>query len=394
MSFTEIFRAIFINISSNKFKVFLTSLGIIVGSLTIVMVVGIGKGSQASVEEQFKRLNVGTLYVMSPRGGNITETIELSDVEAIKEGSPSLMDITPRISSNTEISYHTNSDSSSVVGVMENFKDINNLTVEYGEFITDYDNERRNKVAVIGSDLADTLFEDEKAEAVGKEIIIKGKRYEVIGVLERLGDSMPGFSPDDGAMLPYQVAEKYVIGKNASPMIIALAKDIEHVASAIDEISEVLKATHRNGNDFMIRDAGSRLTAAQDSAKTMSTLLIAVATIVLIVGGIGIMNVLFVSVKERTKEIGILKAIGARKRDILLQFLFEAIIISVSGGIIGILLSIFLIPFMKYLDLRVIPSLYGYFIALVFSIATGTFFGYYPAAKAAALRPIEALNHE
>lgn len=393
MDLKEIFRAIFINISSNKFKVFLTSLGIIVGAFTIVLVIGIGKGGQADVEDQFKSLNVGTIFVMTGRGSS--ESLGFSDLEAIKEGSPSLSDVTISITGNADASYYNNTFSSSVAGVTEEYKDANNLTVEYGSSITNYDNEKRKKVAVIGADVAEELFGEDPSKAIGEQVLIKGRKYEIVGVLKRLGDSMQGFNPDEGVLLPYQVAEKYVLGKNTKPRIVVVAKDIDHVASAIDEITEVLNNTHKNGaDDFMIKDAGSRLSAAQDSAKTMSILLMAVATIVLIVGGIGIMNVLFVSVQERTKEIGILKAIGARRRDILLQFLLEAIIISASGGLVGILLSIIVIPFMKYIDLRVIPSLYGDVIALGFSIATGTFFGYYPAAKAASLRPIEALNHE
>ncbi|TCO77440.1 ABC transporter permease [Marinisporobacter balticus] len=396
MRMTEIFTAVFINIKENKFKVFLTSLGIIVGALTIVLVIGIGKGSQANVEEQFKRLNVGTLYIMPNFGGKGTETLSLEDIEAIKEEASSVSAVTIVVNGSSEVSYAKTSTSASIAGATKDFQNINNLSVAQGEFITDAHNEKRKKVAVIGAEIATVLFEEkEYSEIVGEDIVINGKRYEVIGVLERLGGNMPGFNPDEGIIVPYDVAEKYIVGKRARTSIMALAKDIDYVADAADEITQILAKLHKGkSDDFRVRDAGSSLVAAQDSAKVMTLLLMSIATIVLIVGGIGIMNVLFVSVKERTKEIGILKAIGARKKDILLQFLLESVVISTSGGLIGIFLSIMIIPLMKYTDISVLPSFLGYGMGLVFSIATGTFFGYYPAMKAANLKPIDALNYE
>jgi len=240
------------------------------------------------------------------------------------------------------------------------------------------------------------LFEGEKPEAIGKTISIDKRKYEVVGILSRLGDSMQGMNVDESLLVPYEVATKYVLGAQVKPRIIAIAKDLDNVPTAIEEIDAILKQIHRgkNSGNFVVRDAGSRLASAKDSARTMSILLITVAAIVLIVGGIGIMNVLFVSIKERTREIGILKAIGARRSDILLQFLPESIIISASGGLLGVGLGIIAMPLMKYADIQVIPSLYGNILALVFSIATGTFFGYYPAAKASTLRPIDALSYE
>ena len=396
MSLIEIFRAVFTNILANKFRVFLTALGIIVGSLTIILVIGIGKGSQAAVEEQFAQLNVGTLYVMSLPTSTSSTVLTTADLAAIQEDAPSISDATITVNGKAEISYYNTAYSSSVLGVTDNFKKLSNLKLEYGEFISPEDGKSRRKVVVIGSDLADILFEDTKSEAVGKMITIEKRKYEVVGVLARLGSSMQGVNIDEAVLTPYETATKYILGTQVKPRIIALAKDLEHVPTAIEEINSIIKQRYKgkDSSNFVIRDAGSSLAAAQDSAKTMSVLLIAVAAIVLIVGGIGIMNVLFVSIKERTREIGILKAIGSKRRDILLQFLLESIIISTSGGLLGVVLGIIIMPLMKYMDMRVIPSLYGNVLALVFSIATGTFFGYYPAAKAAALRPIDALSYE
>lgn len=396
MSLIEILRSIFINIRGNKAKVFLTTLGIIVGALTIVLVIAIGEGSQASVEEQFKSLNVGTIQITSSFGRGGTETLSEEQMEAIKEEAPSIEKVSMVLPGKGDSSYYNMSTSASVTGVTEDLKEINNLVVEYGEFIRNEQNEDGEKVAVIGSDIATLFFEEDVSSAVGEKIIINGKRYEVIGVLKEIGESsLRGINPDEGIFIPYQVAQRYVSGKRARPMIVALAKDIDYVESAIEEVNIILKKDFKDRSDqFRIIDAGSRLESAKDSARTMTLMLLSVAAVVLIVGGIGIMNVLFVSVKERTKEIGILKAIGARRKDILLIFLLEAIIISAAGGIIGILFSMLVMPVMNYFEVRTIPTIFGYGLAFTFSVGIGTFFGYYPAAKAASLKPIDALNYE
>jgi putative ABC transport system permease protein len=396
MSLIEILRSIFINIRGNKAKVFLTTLGIIVGTLTVVLVLSIGKGSQASVEDQFKSLNVGTIQIMPGFGRNTTVKLTTDEMQAIQEEAPSIKKVAMMINDRVTISYYSTSTTASVAGVTEDIKEINNLALEHGDFINAERNEDAEKVAVIGYDIATLFFEEDISQAIGEKITISGKRYEVIGVLKKMGESsMRGFNPDEGIFIPYKVAEKYITGRMARPTILALAKDINHVSSAIEEVNSILQKKFKDKSEqFMIVDAGSRLQSAKDSAKTMTLMLLSVATVVLMVGGIGIMNVLFVSVKERTKEIGILKAIGARRRDILLIFLLEAIIVSAAGGIIGILGSMFAMPLLNYFQVRAIPSFDSYLLAFSFSVGIGTFFGYYPAAKAAALKPIDALNYE
>lgn len=395
MSLYEIFRAVLTNLRANKFRVFLTALGIIVGSLTIILVVGIGRGSQASVEEQFAKLNAGTIYVMPAQGSTSRVVLEPEDLQAINDNAASVQAATISVNGRAKVSFYQTSYDTSVTGVLDDYQPLNNIVMAYGEFIRFGDSESKNRNAVLGSDLAEILFEGDASVAVGSTVTIANRKFEVIGVMERLGDSTQGINIDESVLIPYETAVKYIVGSDVKPRIIALASDVDQVQTAIDEIGGILYEKYgSDASGFQIRDAGSRLVVAQDSARTMSILLVSIAVIVLIVGGIGIMNVLFVSIKERTKEIGILKALGARRRDILLQFLIESILISTTGGLIGILLGFIVMPLMAYIEIRTIPSVYGNLLALFFSIATGTFFGYYPALKAAGLRPIEALSYE
>lgn len=203
-------------------------------------------------------------------------------------------------------------------------------------------------------------------------------------------------SYDDAAFVPYSVGEKFLLGTRANPTITVQATGLETVQPAIEDITNILNENHRAGGaeQFRILNAGSRLAAAQESARTMSLLLLAVAAVVLVVSGIGIMNVMFVTVKERTREIGTLKAIGAKKREILNQFLIEAVIISLSGGVIGVIAGYLALPVLRYFELPALPSVSGVLLGLTFSVFTGVIFGFYPAWKAADLSPLEALRYE
>ncbi|MBN2260155.1 MAG: ABC transporter permease [Clostridiales bacterium] len=395
MKIEELIRLIFANIKANKFRVFLTMLGIIVGAATIIMVVGIGKASQEAVEDQFAMLNVGTLYIQSASGSGTTFKLSLDDMQMIVDDSEYIAAATITNATRGTIASSSGSFDGSINGVQDNFDDLSNLNMYAGVFIEPGDSEDRRRIAVLGLDMAEAIFEDPFL-AIGEQVTISGRKYEVVGVLDRVGDAVQGIAVDESVFMPYETVENYILGSTSKPKIIAVAKDIDSVAPAITEIEEMFLVEYRSigGADIMIKDAGSKLVAAQDSARTMSVLLISIAVITLIVGGIGIMNVLFVSVKERTKEIGILKALGAKKSDILLEFLLESVIISGMGGIMGIAFSFILTPGIEYLQVAVSPSVQGYVLAFVFSIVTGTFFGYYPATRAAALKPIDALRYE
>lgn len=396
MKFKELLRMVFVNIWAYKFRAFLTTLGIIVGAATIILVVAVGKGGQASVSEQFAKLSVGTIFVMPSTSQGYKVPLSVKDVAAIKEETSSVATASITINSKATASFNDINSQPTVLGAFPDIQKLYNLKLNQGKFIIDEDDASRNRVAVLGADLAEELFGAGARQSVGAIIYINRKSFEVIGVLNRMGDSSGGISIDSSALMPYTVAEKYILGPDAQPRITVLAKDLNSVLPAIDEITTILRNTHkiRGLDDFIIRDAGSRLAAAQSTTQTMSVLLIIVAAIVLIVGGIGIMNVMYVSVKERTREIGILKAIGAKRKEILLQFLLEGIIISFIGGIIGACLGIAITPLTQYMLLKAIPSASGVMLSLVFSMATGTFFGYYPALKAAGLSPMEALRYE
>lgn len=406
MRITELFKSVLLNIKANKSRVFLTSLGIIIGTFTIIMVVGIGKASEKAVQDQYKKLSVETITVTPSRGkamGPSQQVKPLKKEDMLK--APDLLQhvktIAASINMNSDIVCGNNlAEGATIAGVTEDFASITNMELEYGEFISNNDSEARNKVAVLGYNLATTLFEDSVESCIGKNITIKGSTFQVIGVLKEIGGETgakgKGGSNDDMAYIPIDVAIKYSSNKKATvtPNYIVLANDIDSVENAIEEINQYIGELIGNSDNYSVSDAGSKLKSAQDTAKTMESLLISIAVIVLIVSGIGIMNVLMVAVKERTREIGILKSIGFSRKDILLEFLLEAIFISIIGSFIGVILSIFAPYVLKLLNLSFIGSTYGILLGVLFSVGTGIFFGYYPAVKASKLKPIEALNYD
>lgn len=395
MQLKQLFKLIFINITQNKMRTFLTTLGVIVGTATIFLVVAIGKGGEAQVNEQYSKLNVGSVIVMPASRGRVVDPLTKEDAETFLT-SANIAEAYPILRGNGNINYNNYSTNGGFTGIEPQFQTSNNLTVQLGRAIEDTDEEKKSKVAVIGAELANTLTDGYLSEIVGQSITINSRKFEVIGIYNRVGDSGSGMSYDDAVFIPYSAAERYLLGTRANPTINVQATGLDTVTAAINDITDILNETHRAGgaDQFRILDAGSRLAAAQQSAKSMSMLLLAVAAVVLVVSGIGIMNVMFVTVKERTKEIGTLKAIGAKKQEILKQFLIEAVIISLTGGIIGVIVGFAALPVLSYFEMAVLPSLSGVFLGLIFSVVTGVFFGFYPALKAANLSPLEALRYE
>lgn len=443
MKISEILRLVLINIIQNKTKVLLTSLGVIVGSATIVLVIAIGQGGQAAVADQFKNLNAGAIDVKSVdaqtaqmemisginngfqpggfsgggfsggsnsrSGGNLSNRsgsgsrrnnarntrvrLTETDAENISQLVPGLDQVTILVNGTTTVfggDLEDEKSGTTVVGVLENYQQVCNLDLIYGSFITDEDNSNSNYVAVIGYSLAKEIF-TLPAYAYGNYLSIDSKNYEIIGVLKEMGAVSSGISSDNAIYIPYNTAVKYIFGSQIEPTITAVAKDVSGVSTVIENIKTILTENYPKGN-FSVTDAGSAMDAANSSANTLAMLLFAVATIVFVVGGIGIMNVLFVSVQERTPEIGILKAIGCPSSSILLEFLLEAVFMGLAGGVMGIVLSLGIMPLIEILGMRLESSLRGYLFALLFAIITATVFGFYPAYKASRLVPIEALT--
>ncbi len=480
MKLSEILRLVWINLIQNKFKVVLTSIGIVVGAATIVMVIAIGRGGQMDVADQFKNLNAGAIDISYEQstdssssnskgssksgstnkssggnseskgnqrdpggfgggqgmpqmpggssgggsqgmpqmpgggmqggfggfmaGGNNNndsskinqEKITLSedDMDDLKTFLPGISDITISYTTKSEVDGGDldEAESYTIAGVKNNYVSMSNLTMAAGSFIESSNETNKEKVCVLGYSVAKEIFGSVE-DAYDSTIYIDNRAYVVNGVISEVGTVSSGISPDDSIFIPYSTGVKYIVGTDANPTITVIASDVDNVDNVMENIQSVLAENYPNA-EFTITDAGSKMEAASESNNTLTTLLIAMAAIVFIVGGIGIMNVLFVSVKERTKEIGILKAIGCTQKDILIEFLMEACFISILGGILGVLLSFGITPIVEYFDVRVELSIAGAVLAVVFAIFTGTVFGFYPALKASKLVPVEALNEE
>lgn len=480
MKLSEILRLVWINLIQNKFKVVLTSIGIVVGAATIVMVIAIGRGGQMDVADQFKNLNAGAIDISYEQstdssssnskgssksgstnkssggnseskgnqrdpggfgggqgmpqmpggslgggsqgmpqmpgggmqggfggfmaGGNNNndsskinqEKITLSedDMDDLKTFLPGISDITISYTTKSEVDGGDLDEAESyiIAGVKNNYVSMGNLTMAAGSFIESSNETNKEKVCVLGYSVAKEIFGSVE-DAYDSTIYIDNRAYVVNGVISEVGTVSSGISPDDSIFIPYSTGVKYIVGTDANPTITVIASDVDNVDNVMENIQSVLAENYPNA-EFTITDAGSKMEAASESNNTLTTLLIAMAAIVFIVGGIGIMNVLFVSVKERTKEIGILKAIGCTQKDILIEFLMEACFISILGGILGVLLSFGITPIVEYFDVRVELSIAGAVLAVVFAIFTGTVFGFYPALKASKLVPVEALNEE
>ncbi len=399
MGILETIRLALDGIWLNKVRSFLTMLGIIIGTATIILVVAVGLGSKKSVDNQFSQMSVTTIYVMaSSTGSPIPSKLGIKDVAVIKENCPSVAAVAPQISGKAAASAGANTESVTVLGVTEDFQSLTNLKLSSGSFLTPESVTTKEKTVVLGADIAETLLGNAPGEIVGQTLNLNNKKFTVGGVIERKGETMGNVNIDEGVFIPYTTAQSYILGTTVTPRLTVQAKDLPSVKPALDEIAAALREAHKlrpnMADDFMVRDAGSKVGAAQDTARTMSVLLIAIATIVLVVGGIGIMNVMLVSVRERTKEIGTRRALGARKKDVLRQFLFEAIGISFFGGLLGVALGEVVIPLLKYMEIETVRSMQGLLIAFAFSGIVGVFFGFYPAKKAADSNPIEALRYE
>ena len=407
MTLLMIIRVAFRALVRNKMRAALTMLGIIIGVSAVIAMVSIGQGASASVQAQIESIGTNLLFlsagaqnvggVRSGTGDTGTNTLTVDDLEAIKREVPSVSMVTPNVNARSQMVAGNMNWNTAVTGVSEQYPEIRKWTVASGSFFTDADVRMASRVIVIGQTLADNLFPG--TDPIGQDIRVMDLPFRVVGVMVRKGQDQQGRDQDDVAFAPYTTVQKKILGRDRIQIafISAISQDATYTAQ--DQISELLRQRHKLGanepNDFTVRNMTDIAEAANETSKTMTILLACIAGVSLLVGGIGIMNIMLVSVTERTREIGIRMAIGARSSAVRTQFLIESIVLSLTGGTIGIVLGIVLslvIP--AFLGWPTLVSMMAIIGSVLFSAAVGIFFGYYPARKAAALDPIEALRYE
>ncbi len=405
MRYVAILRIAFRALRRNKLRTVLTMLGIIIGVGAVIAMVGIGNGAKAQVQARIAALGQNVIMIFSGsinRGGVFSGfggagTLTVEDALAIQNEVSGVAVVSPEVRSGAQIMAGENNWSTQVMGEGVDYLTLRQWDLADGVMFTDVDVRSAAKVGILGKTTADKLFPDD--DPVGKIIRIKNVPVKVLGVLRAKGVSMMGSDQDDTIIIPYTTAMKRLAGVTTLRSINVQATSAEQIATVQNGITDLLRQRHRiqagRDDDFIIRNQQEISEAASATTEVMTALLAAIASVSLLVGGIGIMNIMLVSVTERTREIGIRMAVGARGRDILLQFLIEAVTLSSTGGVLGILLGIGgakALTVIKNWPTLVSPD--SVIIAFVFSAAVGIFFGFYPARKASRLDPIDALRYE
>lgn len=406
MNGTNLFKIALRALANNKMRAFLTMLGIIIGVASVIAMLAIGQGSKRSIQQQISEMGSNMIMIhpgAEMRGGvrqdpSAMQTLKLENYEKLRDECNFLSAISPNVSSSGQLIAGANNYPSSVTGVSIDYLTIRQLSVEQGEMFSENDIRTAAKVCVIGKTIVDNLFPD-GSDPIGKVIRCNKIPMRVIGVLKSKGYNSMGMDQDDVVLAPYTTVMKRLLAQTYLSGLFASALTEDMTDEAVDEITTILRREHKlkesDSDDFTIRTQQELSSMLNSTTDLMTTLLACIAGISLVVGGIGIMNIMYVSVTERTREIGLRMSVGARGVDILSQFLIESILISITGGLIGVVLGCgasFIIKTVAHWPVFIQP--WSVLLSFAVCTLTGVFFGWYPAKKAADLDPIDALRYE
>ncbi len=393
---------------ANKMRSALTILGIVIGVAAVIAMLAIGSGAENAITGEIQGVGSNLLFVLSGGSEDVRnpQRLTMGDAEAINDPfqAPSVKNVAPALQGGGEVSYAGESARTSIYGVTPSYQEVRNVNVSEGDFLTEAHILGRASVAIIGTEVADNVF-GRKSGLVGETIRVEGQNFRIIGILEEKGGS--AFSnEDDQIIIPMTTAQTRLLRRSQQSqvdVIFVQAYDSDSITQASEEISQILRARHRTEigeDDFTIITQQDMIGVASSITSVLTIFLGGIAAISLLVGGIGIMNIMLVSVVERTREIGLRKAVGAKKQDILIQFLAESLLLSLVGGIVGIgfgwVISTVVGKIAAANDVALSPAidLNSVLLATLFSVAVGLFFGIYPANRAASLQPVEALRYE
>lgn len=405
MNATNLFKIALRALNNNKLRAFLTMLGIIIGVASVITMLAIGQGSKKSIQAQIAEMGSNMIMIhpgADTRGGvrqdpSAMQTLKMADYEALRDETSFLSAISPSVSSSGQLIAGNNNYPSSVSGVGTEYLEIRQLSIENGEMFDESDIQTSAKICVIGKTIVDNLFPGE--DPIGKIIRFNQVPFRVVGVLKSKGYNSMGMDQDDVVLAPYTTVMKRLLAQTYLSGIFASALSEDMTDNATEEITGILRRNHKlkdgDDDDFTIRSQQELSTMLNSTTDLMTTLLACIAGISLVVGGIGIMNIMYVSVTERTREIGLRMSVGARGIDILSQFLIEAILISITGGVIGVVIGCgasWVVKSAAHWPIFIQP--WSVFLSFAVCTVTGVFFGWYPAKKAADLDPIEAIRYE
>jgi putative ABC transport system permease protein len=406
MNLQNLFKIAIRALVRNKLRAFLTMLGIIIGVASVIAMLAIGEGSKASITEEMSGMGTNMVMIMpnmQRRGGvslgsSSSMALKYSDVTAIRNEAVSVADVSPEIRASGQVIYGNQNTLTTVYGVSEEYLSIRKLTVKTGRIFNSQETRSMAKVCLLGQTVIENLF-GENVDPVGLTIRIKNLPFLIIGTLDDKGESGMGQDQDDLILAPYTTVQRRLAAIDYINGIYASAVSENRSAAAIEEITEILRRTHKlkesEDDDFRVMSQSELIETVSTVTDIMTILLGAIAGISLLVGGIGIMNIMFVSVTERTREIGLRMSIGGRSRDILRQFLVESIILSILGGLFGIIFGYLIANGAgSLMDMEPVVQTQAVVLAFIVCFAIGVFFGWYPARKAANLNPIDALRYE